>query len=169
MWTKLSEECFQHLIESMSHIFEAALKAGEGPSLPYHNVLKYRGLWVYLFWMNHINGRMSFFFPAPEVISRSYQRSPSPLMDALLLTMCAACLLWAPGWPSMDYEQILQTQTQQERGNISHHSELITCITVLQLTCTGGQNPPGNNNTLVKFKMMERKSQWAGLILSIHI
>ncbi len=32
IWTKISEECFQHLVESMSRIIKAVLKAKEGPT-----------------------------------------------------------------------------------------------------------------------------------------
>ncbi len=33
IWTKLSEECFQHLVESMSRRLKAVLKATVGPTL----------------------------------------------------------------------------------------------------------------------------------------
>ncbi len=33
MWTKFSEECFQHLVESMSRRNKAVLKAKGGPTL----------------------------------------------------------------------------------------------------------------------------------------
>ncbi len=32
IWTKISEECFQHLVESMPRIIEAVLKAKWGPT-----------------------------------------------------------------------------------------------------------------------------------------
>jgi len=32
IWTKLPEECFQHLVESMPRRIEAALKAKGGPT-----------------------------------------------------------------------------------------------------------------------------------------
>ncbi len=32
MWTKFSEECFQHLVESMSRRIKAVLKAKGGPT-----------------------------------------------------------------------------------------------------------------------------------------
>ncbi len=33
IWTNISEECFQHLVESMPRRIKAVLKAKEGPSL----------------------------------------------------------------------------------------------------------------------------------------
>ncbi len=32
IWTKISEECFQHLVESMSQRIKAVLKAKEDPT-----------------------------------------------------------------------------------------------------------------------------------------
>jgi len=32
IWTKISEECFQHLVVSMSQIIKAVLKAKVGPT-----------------------------------------------------------------------------------------------------------------------------------------
>ncbi len=32
IWTKISEECFQHLVESMPQIIKAVLKAKGGPT-----------------------------------------------------------------------------------------------------------------------------------------
>ncbi len=32
IWTKISEDCFQHLVESMPRKMKAGLKAKEGPS-----------------------------------------------------------------------------------------------------------------------------------------
>ncbi len=32
IWTKISEECFQHLVESMSRRLKAVLKAKVGPT-----------------------------------------------------------------------------------------------------------------------------------------
>ncbi len=35
IWTKISEECFQHLFESMPQRIKAVLKAKEGPTRVY--------------------------------------------------------------------------------------------------------------------------------------
>ncbi len=32
IWTKISEECFQHIVESMPQIIKAVLKAKGGPT-----------------------------------------------------------------------------------------------------------------------------------------
>ncbi len=38
IWTKISEECFQHLVESMPQRIKAVLKANGGPSKVYNKV-----------------------------------------------------------------------------------------------------------------------------------
>ncbi len=35
IWTKMSEQCFQHLVESMPQSIKAVLKAAKGGQTPY--------------------------------------------------------------------------------------------------------------------------------------